>query len=201
MGIGVHNRHHLFLVGCCLLLAGFVVGWKASRLLVVSANSEIHRKYLREKGTASNSVRAAVLDSLWEFQKGYSSRDPNHLDEFMEELFSRNQDTRAIGTDFNEWATGYESVAQFIRTDWRAWGEVRLAVDDCVVSSSGDVAWLATTGTVSFTASSRPIRFTAVLNFQDSRWLFREIHFQWDDRPFSFTDLTGRTIWSQLRFR
>jgi hypothetical protein len=119
----------------------------------------------------------------------------------MEALFSRNPDTRAIGTDFNEWATGYDAVAQFIRTDWRAWGNVQLDVDDAVVSSSGDVAWLATTGTVTFTDSSRPIRFTAVLTLQDSRWLFRGVQFQWDDRPASFSDLTGKPVWSLFSFR
>ena len=199
--IEANNRRHLFLVGCCLLLAGFVVGWKAGRLLVVSANSETRQRYLREKGTDESSARTGELDSLRKFQEGYRSRDPKQVDAFMEALFSRNLDTRAIGTDFNEWATGYDSVAQFIRTDWRAWGNVQLDVDDAVVSSSGDVAWLATTGTVSFANSSRPIRFTAVLTMQDSRWLFREVHFQWDDRPVSLSDLTGRTVWSLLTLR
>lgn len=199
--IQANNRRHLFLVGCCLLLAGFVVGWKAGRLLVVSANSETRRRYLHEKGTAEGPVRTGVLDSLRRFQEGYKSRDLKQVDAFMEALFSRSQDTTAIGTDFNEWATGYDSVARFIRTDWRAWGNVQLDVDEAVVSSSGDVAWLATTGTVSFADSSRPFRFTAVLTSQDSRWLFRKVQFQWDDRPASFSDLTARTVWSLLTLR
>jgi hypothetical protein len=191
----------LLLVGGCLLVAGFVAGWKASRGLVVSADSETWQRYLRDKGNAPSSVRAGILESLRKFQKGYSSRDLHQLDAFMEELFSGNQDTRAIGTDFNEWATGYDSVEQFIRTDWRAWGDVQLAVDDSVVSSFGNVAWLATTGKVTFKDSSRAIRFTAVLTMQDSRWLFREVQFQWDDRPVSFSDLTEKRMWSQFSYR
>lgn len=180
---------------------GFAVGWKTSRLLVVSADSEMQRKYLRDKGSASDPVRTGVLDTLRKFQGGYSRRDLRQVNAFMESLFSRNQDTRAIGTDFGEWVTGYDSVARFIRTDWRVWGNVQLAVDDSVVSSSGDVAWLATTGTVTFPTSSRPIRFTAVLNLQDSRWVFRQIQFQWDDEPVSFSELIDKRAWSQFSSR
>jgi hypothetical protein len=119
----------------------------------------------------------------------------------MESLFPRDQDTRAIGTGFNEWVTGYDSVTHFIRTDWRVWGDVKLAVEDSVVSSSGNVAWLATTGTVTFPYSSRPIRFTAVLTYQDSRWFFRQIQFQWDDQPVSFLELMDNRAWPQFSFR
>ena len=29
---------------------------------------------------------------------------------------------------------------------------------------------------------NRPLRFTAILTRQGDRWIFRQIHFQWDDR-------------------
>ena len=201
LNLKTHSRYALFVLGPCLLFVGFAVGWKTSRLLVVSADSEVQLKYLYNKGTASDSVRAGVLDTLRKFQNGYRRRDLKHLDSFMESLFPHDQDTRAIGTGFNEWVTGYDSVTRFIRTDWRVWGNVQLAVEDSVVSSSGNVAWLATTGTVTFPDSSRPIRFTAVLTCQDSRWLFRQIQFQWDDQPVSFLELMDNRAWPQFSFR
>jgi hypothetical protein len=195
------NRHYLIVFGCCLLLVGFVVGWRASRRLTVSANTETQQSYLREKGDASSSIRAEVLTSLREFQDGYSKRDPQQLDVFMQRLFPKDQDTRVIGTDANEWRTGYDSIAQFIRDDWLEWEDVQLSLDDSVISSSGDSAWLATTGKIISQHSTRSIRFTAVLTRRDRRWLFRQIQFQWDERLLRFRDLFSREGRSQIKFR
>lgn len=152
------NRHYLIVAGCSLLLGGFVIGWRAGRLLTVSADAETQQVYLNEKGTASNAVRAEVLNSLRDFQNGYSKRDPRQLDAFMQRLFPEDQDTRVIATDAGEWKTGFDSIARFIRADWLEWGDVRLAVHDSVVNSSGDVAWVATTGKLVSVHSSRSIR-------------------------------------------
>jgi SnoaL-like domain len=168
---------------------------------MVSAHAEAQQGYLNEKGNASDSVRAEVLTSLREFQDGYSKRDPKQLDVFMQRLFPSDQDTRVIGADANEWRTGYDSIARFIKDDWLEWGDVRLAVDNSVISSSDNVAWLATTGKVVWAHSSRPIRFTAVLTRRNGRWIFRQTQFQWDERPLRFSDLMRKEGWSQLNFR
>jgi hypothetical protein len=172
-----------------------------SRRFAISANAETQQSYLREKGDASGSVRAEVLVSLREFQDGYAKRDLLRLDEFMNRLFPRDQDARVIGTDANEWKSGYDAIARFVRDDWRGWGDVYLAVDDAVISSSGDAAWLATTGRVTSLHSTRSIRFTAVLTRRDGHWLFRQIQFQWDERLLAFSDLLGTRGWSPLKLR
>ena len=189
------NRSLLLLLSCVSLLVGFFVGWRLSRRAVMSTSIETQRSYLREKGNAPDSLRAEVLDSLREFQNGYSKRNPQELDAFMQRLFPKDEDTRIIGTNDAEWRTGYDSVARFIRDDWLQWGDVILAVDDAVVSSSGEAAWLATVGKVSSWNSTRSIRFTAVLTHKNGRWLFRQIQFQWDERPLRFGDLFDRENW------
>jgi hypothetical protein len=78
---------------------------------------------------------------------------------------------------------------QFIKGDWQNWGDVRLVTDSSAVWSSGDTAWIATIGDVRWKDADRPIRFTAVLVRRGDRWLFRELHFQWDDPPPRFRDL------------
>jgi hypothetical protein len=168
---------------------------------MISANADTQQSYLRDKGDASGSVRAEVLVSLREFQAGYAERDPERLDAFMGRLFPRDQDARIIGTDANEWKTGYDAIARFVRDDWRGWGDVHLAVDDAVISSFGNAAWLATTGRVTWQHSTRSIRFTAVLTHRDGRWLFRQIQFQWDEGLLAFSDLFGRRGWSQVKLR
>jgi hypothetical protein len=138
---------------------------------------------------------------LREFQEGYTKRDPRQLDVFMRRLFPRDQDARVIGTGRNEWRSGYDGIAEIIRNDWLEWGDVRLAVDSAVVSGSGDVSWLATTGTVTIGSSTRPIRLTAVLICRDGHWLFRQVHFEWDERLLRFSDLLSRRRWAQFNLR
>jgi hypothetical protein len=135
------------------------------------------------------------------FQDGYSKRNPQQIDGFMQSLFVRGEDTRLIGTDTAEWRTGYGAVADFIRSDWQGWGDVHLAVDDSTISSLGDVAWVATTGQVDFGGRARPVRFTAVLTRRNGRWLFRQIQFQWDERLATFSDLKNQKVRSQITSR
>jgi len=126
---------------------------------------------------------------LQAFQEGYVRRDPKELDAFMHRLFQKDDDILLIGTDADEWARGYPAVAEFIRADWLNWGDFRFAVDDSIVWSSGDVAWIASVGMVHDHGSDRPLRFSAILTRDGDNWLFRQLHFQWDDRDPTPADL------------
>ena len=183
------KRNYHFLIVFCGVLLGFLAGWETSRRLKIFANAETQKSYLRVPGDAVGPVRAEILGSLQEFQDGYSKRNPRELDAFINRLFPQDQDTRLLGTDEGEWKTGRDSIAELIRDDWIEWGDVRLDVKNAAVSSSGETAWLATTGKVVLPKSTRPIRFTAVLTRRDGRWLFRQVQFQWDERLRRFSDL------------
>jgi hypothetical protein len=62
-------------------------------------------------------------------------------------------------------------------------------VPGAVVSSSGNVAWLATLGNVDFHGHPRPLRFTAVLERRGEQWQFRQVQFQWNDNDPKLGDL------------
>jgi hypothetical protein len=159
---------------CCLYLKGAVEAPAAEIL---------RQKYLARQGDAPPLLRAEILAALRIFQDGYVKRDSRELDSFMRRAFTEDDDVLLLGTDGAEWARGYRAVGQFIKADWEGWGDFRSAVDDSIVWCSGDVAWLATVGTVHFEQANRPIRFTAVLTRHQDRWLFRQVHFQWDGSP------------------
>ena len=103
-------------------------------------------------------------------------------------FFPDSSEVLLLGTDSAEWLRGRNSVSRFIQSDWERWGEVRLAVDDAVIWSSGNVAWIATTGTVN-SPSPRPLRFSGVLIRHGESWLFRQVQFQWDESEASVSDL------------
>src|SRR5271156_631614 len=179
-------------VGLVLATSGFVIGWHLSRRPIGSGHP---RDYLDQKGDAQTQVRTAVLVSLKAFQSGYLKRDPAALPAFMEQLFPKDQDILVLGTDSGEWIEGYQRVGDFIANDWRYWGDVRLDVENAMISADNDVAWLTTLGTVSGGSSPpRVIRFTAVLTLSNGRWLFRHVQFKGDERMETLAELLRRSI-------
>ncbi len=151
--------------------------------------NELRQQYLLPAGDAPPSVRAGVLDALKDFQEGYVKRDPNDLNAFMNRLFPKNGDILFLGTDAGDWARGYPAVAESIREDWLTWGDFRFAVDDSIIWSSGDVAWVVSVGVLHAPGSDRPVRYSAILTRNGNSWRFRQVHFQWDDRDPGVTDL------------
>ena len=170
------------LAGCFLMAGGFAFGFVACLHLKSFASDELRRQYLLQKGDAPALVRAKVIASLRAFQDGYVRRDPKELDSFVHRLFADNDEILLLGTDAGEWVRGHRAVAEFIGDDWAKWGDFRFAVDDSVVWSSGDVAWIASVGVVNEQGVNRPLRFSAILTRHGSDWLFRQVSFQWDDR-------------------
>jgi hypothetical protein len=167
-----------------MAMCGFVFGFIACLHSKSTPNPELRELELRQAGDAPPAVRAGVLASLRAFQEGYVKRDPGNLDAFMSRLFPRDGDVLILGTEGGtaEWVRGYPAAATLIREDWRDWGNFRFNVDGSIISSSGDVAWVATVGSVNFKGIERPIRFSATLARNGDNWLFRQMQFQWDDQ-------------------
>lgn len=89
---------------------------------------------------------------LQRFQDGYTQRDAANLDAFMG-LFGRDEVVEVIGTNAlepgeGEWCKDKAAVRKLIAGDWEHWGDVVLDLDGVQIFDRGDVAWLATTGTV-----------------------------------------------------
>ena len=190
MRAGLTRNRVLFGLSTALLIVGcFACGFVSSLHLKSNAARDLRHRYLTQKGNAPASVRAEVLGALRAFENGYVRRDPQELDSFMSRLFPEDEDILLLGTDADEWVRGYRAVGQFIREDWLKWGDFRFDVDDSVVWSSGDVAWIASVGVLRAHRSERALRFSAILTRKGRNWLFRQVHFQWDDRDPRAADL------------
>ncbi len=178
------NRKRVYstLAAVLLVFGGFTSGFISCLHLKSAASSDARHQYLRQTGNAPTAVRAEVLTALRAFQDGYIKRDPKDLDSFMSRLFQKNNDVLILGADAGEWVRGYPAATSFIRKDWLGWGDFRFSVDDSLIWSSGDVAWVASVGAVHSKGGDRPLRFSAVLTRDGSNWFFKELSFQWDDR-------------------
>jgi hypothetical protein len=183
-----------------MLACGFAAGWVAKRHVMLKQRSVVSSEKLN-LGDAPQSVRSEVLKQLKSFQDGYTKRDPAQVNQFMNELFPRDKNIVLLGTDPNEWITGYEPISQFIYADWKNWGDVRLDTEHPVICTSGNVAWLATSGVLESGRNSRPLRFTAILVLDDGKWTFRHVQFQWDDRQATLRDFLHMENYTRLHWQ
>jgi hypothetical protein len=187
--VGMQRISIVFSLVVALVLGSFVLGFVSSLRLKSVTSRDIAQHYLLKAGDAPASVRTQVLAALTAFQEGYVNRNPQFLDSFMSRLFSETNDVLLMGTDADEWIRGYPAVREFIKRDWLNWGDFRLALDNAIVWSSGDVAWVASIGMVHERLSKRPVRFSAILVRNGDDWRFRKLQFQYDERDPRLSDL------------
>ena len=91
---------------------------------------------------------------LQRFQDGYTRRDVTTVDEFMQ-LFA-DDGLEVIGTNgvkpgVDEWYVDKAGARELVKGDWEGWGDLRLDVEGAHIQVRGEVAWLATSATVSMT--------------------------------------------------
>jgi hypothetical protein len=171
--------------------AGFAMGFVACLHLKGARPSPLREQELVQSGNAPPVVRTAIVEKLHALQEGYARRDPKQVESLTQSLFPQDGDVLILGTDggVREWVRGAPDARRFIEQDWRLWGDLHFDVDHAIVWSSGTAAWVATIGVVRWQRSERPVRFTAVLTRENDRWVFRQMHFQWDDNEPAASDL------------
>jgi hypothetical protein len=99
-----------------------------------------------------NDPTTEILQVLQRFQDGYTLRNIEQLDEFMD-LFVPGREPELIGIgaaarNQNEWFQGTARIREIIEADWKYWGNVRLDVEAAKITIKGEVAWLSTVGTI-----------------------------------------------------
>ena len=197
---GGRTKYIKWSVGVGLIGIGFVSGWIAQTKMRFLGEAVVEASAIARHGDASGSTREGVLESMREFQAGYTDRDVKRIDPFMERLFPSKGEVLLLGTESSEWIHGYDEVKKIIRHDWKDWNDVRLDLTDCQISSSGDVAWIATRGEVSSATARRPLRFSGTLVRENGVWKFRQLQFQYADRFVSLRDFLEPEHYSQIRW-
>ena len=89
-------------------------------------------------------IQTAIRNTLKRFQDGYSKRALSSLPNFIDELISEESDSLVVGTGDGEWCMGKEEIKELLQIDWEYWGDFILDIDDAIISSYGDVAWVTT---------------------------------------------------------
>lgn len=90
-----------------------------------------------------------VKKVLNQFQKGYIERDVRQLENFVNEMFSKEQDIVVIGTDDFEVFNGSAGAKELVEWDWKYWGDMRLDLKNMKISAGSQTASVIVEGTVS----------------------------------------------------
>ena len=91
-----------------------------------------------------------IRSLLQTFQDGYTRRDVNQVDSFME-LFVAEAEvigTNGVRPSVDEWYMDRLSARELVEGDWQGWGDLRLDLDAMSIHSRGDVGWVAASATV-----------------------------------------------------
>lgn len=92
-----------------------------------------------------------IFNLLLAFQDGYTKRDVQKVDEFLE-LFT--PDVEVIGTNgvkpgVDEWYVDRAAARELVEGDWESWGDLKIDLENASIKYSGDVGWIAAAATVS----------------------------------------------------
>ncbi len=90
-----------------------------------------------------------VLDTILKFQKGYFERNLQNVDKFAEDLFVDSDEVVIIGTGNGEKCIGLEEIKELLKIDWEYWGNFELNLEEAIITSHGEVAWIVCDGTLS----------------------------------------------------
>jgi hypothetical protein len=155
-------------------------------------------EYIYSSGNAPENVRSEIIEQLHKFQDGYTRRNTDQLEPFMEGLFLQGNNL-VLGTMPDEIYIGQEEVSKLVFNDWNAWGDCTFLMDNAHISTSGNVAWISTIGYVQFDLSRflvLPLRLTAVMVKENPTWKFQYMQFQFDLNLFPlFITITLLIIW------
>lgn len=106
---------------------------------------------------------------LKKFQDGYTKRNIENADAFVDELFITGDDTIVLGTGTGELLLGSSQVKTLISDDWQYWGDVNISWENAYVDSQGDAAWFASAGTLKYVFEDKPERYDSYINFIKSK--------------------------------
>lgn len=102
---------------------------------------------------------------LCKFQEGYSKRDTSIINEYVEELICKDQDTYAVGTGEDEWCFGWEEVKELVESDWEYWVDLTLDTINPIIYVNGKQATVVTKGSLKYTFEDSEERYENYLEF------------------------------------
>jgi hypothetical protein len=117
----------------------------------------------------SDDLKNAIL----RFYESFTAGDVN----IIEPILSRESSSLSIGTDPNEWWTGYDTIARVFKAQFQEMGGVQMKAGDVKAFVEGTVGWVADRPIMRLPNGQEVMfRVTAVFHQEDGVWKMVQSH-------------------------
>ncbi|WP_105617293.1 nuclear transport factor 2 family protein [Vallitalea okinawensis] len=82
-----------------------------------------------------------VREVLKKFQEGYTNRNTDTLDSYMDDIFVNDDSMITVGTSRSEWCFGVHDLKNLVESDWKYWGDLVVNFEKAKINSKGSVSW------------------------------------------------------------
>lgn len=107
-----------------------------------------------------------LMELLEKFQQAYSVRDLSRAEEFIEEVFVKNEPVY-YGPSPAEQCVGAGRILRLIGYDWTVWGDLKLDFDSLVCHEYGDAADFVLTGFVDWVVDKETFLGRTMMDVKD----------------------------------
>lgn len=94
-------------------------------------------------------MKENIIKTLKAFQDAYLKRDPNQIDQFMDQLFDQ-EDLVIFGTGLREVCINHEQSRALFLSDWESWGDYKLDMTSIHIDSYDGFYYAELMGTVTY---------------------------------------------------
>lgn len=91
-----------------------------------------------------------VREVLKKFQEGYTNKNVEVIDSYINDLFINDDSMITVGTTRSEWCFGIDDLKGLIESDWKYWGNFVVDFENAKINSSSNTAWFLADSTVSW---------------------------------------------------
>lgn len=109
-------------------------------------------------------VREQVKQKIEAFGTGYINRNVDNLDEFMDEMFSREGSCVVLGIGDEELCLGINEIREMVEGDWEYWGQLELNIESLKVTTDGTSAYFTLNGTSIYSFQDSEERYNRYVN-------------------------------------
>lgn len=135
----------------------------------VQCEDNLMKKTLINDNCKSLDEHKNIREVLKKFQHGYTEKNIEKINDFMDELFINKDNIGILGTGTEELALGVDEVKELIKGDWLYWGDVDIDYENAHINCDEGVAWFSVKGSVKHNFEDTKERYENYVDFVKSK--------------------------------
>ncbi len=109
-------------------------------------------------------VQDKVREKIKAFLDGYVNRKIEKIDDFMEDMFSKEEACFVLGIGDEELCLGIKETREMVEVDWQSWGKLGLDIESLGITTDGTSAYFTLDGTSTYCFQDSEERYERYIN-------------------------------------